>query len=69
LYYWFADVQKLKVFHREAGPRDAPLVLLLHGFPTSSHMYRNLSPCLLTAGTSNASNRLAPRDFAVVHTC
>ena len=34
------------VFYREAGPRDAPHVLLLHGFPTSSHMYRNLIPAL-----------------------
>jgi hypothetical protein len=35
----FADVQKHKVFYREGGPKDAPLVLLLHGFPTSSHMF------------------------------
>jgi pimeloyl-ACP methyl ester carboxylesterase len=36
----------LDIFYREAGPRDAPAVLLLHGFPTSSHMYRNLIPAL-----------------------
>jgi pimeloyl-ACP methyl ester carboxylesterase len=36
----------LNVFYREAGPRDAPVVLLLHGFPTSSHMFRNLIPAL-----------------------
>ena len=41
------DVDGLNVFYREAGTRDAPvLLLLLHGFPTSSHMYRNLIPAL-----------------------
>jgi pimeloyl-ACP methyl ester carboxylesterase len=39
-------VEGLNVFYREAGPRDAPVVLLLHGFPTSSHMFRNLIPAL-----------------------
>ena len=34
----------MKVFYREAGPANAPVVLLLHGFPTSSHMFRNLIP-------------------------
>lgn len=32
----------VNVFYREAGPHDAPVLLLLHGFPSSSHMYRNL---------------------------
>jgi pimeloyl-ACP methyl ester carboxylesterase len=36
----------VKVFYREAGDPSAPAVLLLHGFPTSSHMYRNLIPLL-----------------------
>ena len=36
----------LNIFYREAGPADAPAVLLLHGFPTSSHMFRNLIPAL-----------------------
>jgi pimeloyl-ACP methyl ester carboxylesterase len=36
----------LDIFYREAGPKDAPVVLLLHGFPTSSQMYRNLIPAL-----------------------
>jgi pimeloyl-ACP methyl ester carboxylesterase len=40
------DVAGLKVFYREAGPREAPVVLLLHGFPTSSHMFRGLIPVL-----------------------
>jgi pimeloyl-ACP methyl ester carboxylesterase len=40
------EIDGVKVFYREAGPKDAPVVLLLHGFPTSSHMYRNLIPAL-----------------------
>ena len=36
----------LEVFYREAGPADAPVLLLLHGFPTSSHMFRDLIPRL-----------------------
>ena len=36
----------LNVFYREAGPSDGPVVLLLHGYPTSSHMFRNLIPVL-----------------------
>jgi pimeloyl-ACP methyl ester carboxylesterase len=36
----------LNIFYREAGPKDAPVVLLLHGYPTSSHMFRNLIPML-----------------------
>ena len=35
-----------EVFYREAGPEDAPVILLLHGFPTSSHMFRDLIPRL-----------------------
>lgn len=35
-----------RIFYREAGEPDAPVVLLLHGYPTSSHMYRNLIPVL-----------------------
>lgn len=34
------------VFYREAGPADAPVLLLLHGFPSSSHMFRDLMPLL-----------------------
>ncbi len=36
----------LVIFYREAGSRDNPTILLLHGFPTSSHMFRNLIPAL-----------------------
>ena len=42
----FATVGNYSVFYREAGPVDAPVVLLLHGFPSSSHQYRNLIPIL-----------------------
>lgn len=41
-----ADIDGVGVFYREAGRPDAPAVLLLHGFPTSSHMFRNLIPAL-----------------------
>ena len=41
-----ANIEGVSVFYREAGPADAPVVLLLHGFPTSSHMFRNLIPLL-----------------------
>lgn len=44
--YRTQDVDGLKVFYREAGAREAPAVLLLHGFPTSSHMFRDLIPLL-----------------------
>jgi pimeloyl-ACP methyl ester carboxylesterase len=40
------QIEGLNVFYLEAGPSDAPTVLLLHGFPTSSHMFRNLIPKL-----------------------
>jgi pimeloyl-ACP methyl ester carboxylesterase len=40
------EVDGLKIFYREAGGRNSPTVLLLHGFPTSSHMFRNLIPAL-----------------------
>ncbi|MEU2618529.1 alpha/beta fold hydrolase [Streptomyces sp. NPDC007157] len=41
-----ATVDGLDVFYREAGDPQAPVVVLLHGFPTSSHMFRNLIPAL-----------------------
>ncbi len=44
--YQYADVDGYKIFYREAGPKTAPTILLLHGFPTSSHMFRNLIPAL-----------------------
>jgi len=44
--YQTADVDGLSVFYREAGAADAPTLLLLHGFPSSSHMFRDLIPLL-----------------------
>ena len=38
----FVEINGQQIFYREAGPKDAPTILLLHGFPTSSHMFRNL---------------------------
>jgi len=40
------DVDGLKIFYREAGAETSPALLLLHGFPTSSHMFRDLIPSL-----------------------
>jgi len=44
--YLHANVDVHEIFYREAGPKTAPGILLLHGFPTSSHMFRNLIPPL-----------------------
>lgn len=44
--YKTIDVQSQNIFYREAGDKSAPTIVLLHGFPTSSHMYRNLIPKL-----------------------
>jgi pimeloyl-ACP methyl ester carboxylesterase len=44
--YRSADVDGLKVFYREAGAAGAPALLLLHGFPSASHMFRDLIPLL-----------------------
>lgn len=40
------SINGLEVFYREAGASDAPVLLLLHGYPTSSHMFRHLIPAL-----------------------
>src|SRR5688572_13730524 len=40
------SIDGVPIFYREAGPAHAPVVVLLHGFPTSSHMFRNLIPAL-----------------------
>ncbi|MFY3862102.1 alpha/beta fold hydrolase [Achromobacter xylosoxidans] len=46
VHHRFEQVGDVKVFYREAGPRDAPIVLLLHGYAASSFMFRNLIPLL-----------------------
>jgi pimeloyl-ACP methyl ester carboxylesterase len=40
------DVDRFNIFYREAGPQDAPVLLLLHGFPSAGHMFRDLIPQL-----------------------
>jgi pimeloyl-ACP methyl ester carboxylesterase len=44
--YRKVDVDGIGVLYREAGPKDAPTILLLHGFPTAGHMFRDLIPQL-----------------------
>jgi alpha-beta hydrolase superfamily lysophospholipase len=46
VYHKTVKVGDLDIFYREAGPKGAPTILLLHGFPTSSQMFRNLIPAL-----------------------
>ena len=48
IHYRTVEVDGVKIFYREAGPRNAPAILLLHGFPSSSHMFRDLIPLLAT---------------------
>ena len=45
-HYRTAAVDGVDIFYREAGPAHGPAIVLLHGFPTSSHMFRNLIPLL-----------------------
>ncbi|MGJ7518355.1 alpha/beta fold hydrolase [Pseudomonas baetica] len=44
--YQFVEADGVRVFYREAGAADAPVLLLLHGFPSSSHQFRDLIPLL-----------------------
>jgi pimeloyl-ACP methyl ester carboxylesterase len=44
--YHHANVKGQRLFHREAGSKDSPTIVLLHGFPSSSHMFRDLIPQL-----------------------
>jgi pimeloyl-ACP methyl ester carboxylesterase len=46
IHYKTTRINDLDIFYRDAGPQDAPAILLLHGFPTSSNMFRNLIPRL-----------------------
>jgi hypothetical protein len=45
-HYRTATIDEISLFYREAGPSTGPVVVLLHGFPRSSHMFRNLIPAL-----------------------
>ncbi|KUP34381.1 hydrolase [Bacillus halotolerans] len=44
--YHFVEIEGINVFYRKAGDPEKPVILLLHGFPTSSHMFRELIPIL-----------------------
>jgi pimeloyl-ACP methyl ester carboxylesterase len=46
IHYRVADISGLKISYRESGRTDAPTLLLLHGFPTAGHMFRDLIPLL-----------------------
>jgi pimeloyl-ACP methyl ester carboxylesterase len=46
VHHRYATVQGRQLFYREAGPSDAPVFVLLHGFPSSSFMFRELIPRL-----------------------
>jgi pimeloyl-ACP methyl ester carboxylesterase len=46
VHYRTTEAGGVKIFYREAGPKDAPVILLMHGYPTSSFMFRNLIPIL-----------------------
>jgi pimeloyl-ACP methyl ester carboxylesterase len=46
VHHRYASVGDHRVFYREAGPTDRPTLVLLHGFPTGSFMFRNLIPLL-----------------------
>jgi pimeloyl-ACP methyl ester carboxylesterase len=46
VHYRTASIEGVQVFYREAGPANAPVIVLLHGFPSSSNMFRNLIPAL-----------------------
>jgi len=46
VHYRTARINDMDIVYRDAGPQDAPVILLLHGFPTSSNMFRNLIPRL-----------------------
>jgi len=63
----FIDVDGLKIFCREAGADTSPTLLLLHGFPTSSHMFRDLITALaersgtsVTKQSGDMGDKLAP---------
>ena len=46
--YNYVEIDSVKLFYREAGDKSNPTIVLLHGYPSSSHSYRNLIPMLAT---------------------
>lgn len=66
----FVQVDDVRVFYREAGPSDAPTLLLLHDFPSSSHQFRRLMQALgaqhrlIAPDCPGSGHTVAPRDFA-----
>src|SRR5699024_11290106 len=46
IHHRYAEIEGHRLFYREAGPANAPSLVLLHGYPTSSHMFRGLIPLL-----------------------
>ncbi len=46
VFYRTVKIENLEIFYREAGDKDSPTIILMHGFPTDSHMFRNLIPML-----------------------
>lgn len=70
VHYRSMRIDGAKMFYREAGPQNAPVLLLLHGFPTSSRMFRNLIPALadryhiIAPDYPGFGQSEAPADFA-----
>src|ERR1700704_6580882 len=58
IFYKTVPVNGLNIFYREAGPTNGPVILLLHGFPTSSRMYQ-----LMLESSLSAKYRLIAPDF------
>lgn len=44
--YHPVDIDGVEIFYRQAGSADKPVLILLHGFPSASHMFRDLIPVL-----------------------
>jgi hypothetical protein len=61
--YYKVQIEDCKVFYRKAGNPEKPAILLLHGFPSSSHMFRELMPeidfLVAKQGTSIANSEMA----------
>ena len=58
--YNYANVEGLKLFYREAGDPNKSTIVLLHGYPSSSHSYRNLIPMLATVSYTHLTLPTTP---------